>query len=113
MPFNTEIFFASLSHPLRLRVVMLLTRAEELCVCELTQTLNVSQPVLSKQLAQLKNAGILASRRQGVWMYYHINNKLPEWAINTLSNTFNGIGQSSPYLDDYHLFQSSNQSECC
>ncbi|MBE0438458.1 MAG: metalloregulator ArsR/SmtB family transcription factor [Gammaproteobacteria bacterium] len=113
MPFNTEAFFASLSHPLRLRVVMLLSRVDELCVCELTQALDVTQPVLSKQLAQLKNSEILSSRRHGVWIYYRINSKLPEWAINTLSNTFNGVGLSSPYLDDYHLFQSSNQSECC
>jgi len=113
MSFNNEIFFASLSHPLRLRVVMLLTRVDELCVCELTHALNVTQPVLSKQLAQLKNAAILTSRRQGVWIYYQINSDLPEWAANTLTVTFNGIGLSSPYHDDYQLFQSLNQPKCC
>lgn len=113
MLFNTEVFFASLSHPLRLRVVMLLSRVDELCVCDLTQTLNISQPVLSKQLAQLKNAGILTSRRQGVWMHYQINSDLPEWAAKTLTVTFNGIGLSSPYYDDYQLFQSLHQPKCC
>ncbi len=113
MLFNQELFFASLSHPLRLRIVMLLCQVDELCVCELTQTLNISQPVLSKQLAQLKHAGILTSRRQGVWMYYQINKEMPAWGVSVLKETCNGIHLSSLYRDDYQNFQSLNQQSCC
>lgn len=110
---NIEAFFAALSHPLRLRIVMLLNRVDELCVCELTQVMDTSQPVLSKQLAQLKNAGILTTRRQGVWMFYHINKTLPEWQKAVLAETFNGNDLMSPYKDDYQTLQLLEQQSCC
>src|SRR6266496_6656956 len=42
----------------------------ETCVCELTDTLRVVQPKVSRHLAHLKRAGLVEARRNGKWMHY-------------------------------------------
>jgi ArsR family transcriptional regulator len=67
-----ESGFHALSDPLRLAVVALL-KTQELCVCDLCEALNVSQPKLSFHLKTLKEAQLLHSRQQGRWIYYSLN----------------------------------------
>lgn len=55
----------------RLRIVALLAHGE-LCVCHLESALGLPQPNVSRQLAVLKNAGVVDSRREGTWVYYRI-----------------------------------------
>jgi ArsR family transcriptional regulator len=62
-------FFKTLSDPTRLRLLNLLACGET-CVCELTDTLRVVQPKVSRHLARLKRAGLVEARRQGKWMHY-------------------------------------------
>ena len=64
--------FRALSDPLRLQILELL-RAQELCVCELCEKLEVSQSKLSFHLKNLKEANFVHSRQQGRWMYYRLN----------------------------------------
>jgi ArsR family transcriptional regulator len=52
-----------------LRLLNLLARGET-CVCELTDTLRVVQPKVSRHLAHLKRAGLVEARRDGKWMHY-------------------------------------------
>jgi ArsR family transcriptional regulator len=108
-----EQFFAALSHPLRLRVALLLCQVKEICVCELTDIFSVSQPVLSKQLAQLKKAEIVSSTRKGTWIYYRINVQQPEWQIALLEQTTKGLSLSSPFNTDMKHYQSKTQTACC
>ncbi|MGK7917568.1 MAG: ArsR/SmtB family transcription factor [Prochloraceae cyanobacterium] len=70
--------FNALSDPLRLRVVELL-RSQELCVCELSQQLEVSPSKLSFHLKKLKEANLLRSYQEGRWIYYSLN--LPQLAV--------------------------------
>lgn len=64
--------FKALSDPLRLRVVEML-RAQELCVCDLCDRLDVAQSKLSFHLKALKEANLIKSRQQGRWIYYRLN----------------------------------------
>lgn len=48
----------------RVRLMLLITREEELCVCELTCALDESQPKVSRHLAQLRSAGRSPARLQ-------------------------------------------------
>ncbi len=66
---NTAQLFKALSDETRLRVLALLT-AGELCVCDLVAVLELPQSTVSRHLAYLRNAGLVADRRQGVWMFY-------------------------------------------
>ncbi len=50
---------------------------QELCVCELVDLLNVSQPAMSQHLKKLRLAGIIRERKQGTWVYYSLNEQLP------------------------------------
>ena len=64
--------FKTLSEPVRLRITYLLLTEGELCVCDLVETLALSQSVVSRHLAYLRNNGLVSSRREGVWMYYQM-----------------------------------------
>lgn len=76
--------FKCLADETRIRLMLLATREDELCVCELTCALGESQPKISRHLAQLRSAGLLADRRQGQWVYYRLHPELPEWVLSIL-----------------------------
>ncbi|KYC42637.1 transcriptional regulator [Scytonema hofmannii PCC 7110] len=70
--------FHALSDPLRINVVELL-RDKELCVCDLCDTLGVTQSKLSFHLKNLREAGLVRSRQEGRWIYYSLN--LPQFVV--------------------------------
>lgn len=57
--------FKNLSDETRLNIILLLRESGELCVCELCDTLNESQPKISRHLAMLRESGLLLDRRAG------------------------------------------------
>jgi DNA-binding transcriptional ArsR family regulator len=63
--------FRALSHPVRLRILDILAR-QEACVCHLTAILDQRQPYVSQQLATLRDAGLVADRREGTLIYYQL-----------------------------------------
>ena len=63
--------FRALSHPVRLRILDILAR-QEACVCHLTAILGKRQPYVSQQLGTLREAGLVAGRREGTLVYYHL-----------------------------------------
>lgn len=65
--------FKALAHPLRLKIIKKLSNGE-LCVCKLNEDVDFSQSNLSQHLRILKEAGIVNSRKEGMWMYYSIAN---------------------------------------
>ncbi len=80
-------FYKCLADETRLRCLLLIMDQQELCVCELMQALDESQPKISRHLAQLRNCGLLTDKRQGQWVFYSINTELADWAISILSAT--------------------------
>jgi ArsR family transcriptional regulator len=61
--------FKALSDESRLRIVKLLSGGE-LCVCDLTQALEMGQSKVSRHLAYLKESGLIVGRDEGKWSYY-------------------------------------------
>jgi ArsR family transcriptional regulator len=59
----------ALGHPTRLLLLDVL-KAQETCVCDLTEIAGVDQSTVSKHLAILKEAGLVASRKEGTMTYY-------------------------------------------
>ena len=78
-------FFKCLSDPTRLDILKLVIEKQNVCVCELTEQLELSQPKISRHLALLRNLSILLDQRQGQWVYYRLNPHLPEWANSVLN----------------------------
>jgi ArsR family transcriptional regulator len=70
-PFDLPAFFQALGDPTRLRLLNLIAD-REVCVCYLVEILGAPQPKISRHLAYLRNAGIVAARREGKWMHYRI-----------------------------------------
>ena len=63
----------ALGDPVRLQLVDVLRRhAGRVCVCELVPLFDISQPTLSHHLKRLREAGIVACERRGLWAYYYV-----------------------------------------
>ena len=63
--------FQALGDATRLRILGLLL-AGEICVCDIHETLRISQPKASRHLAYLRRSGLVATRRNGLWVYYRL-----------------------------------------
>ncbi|QBF84813.1 metalloregulator ArsR/SmtB family transcription factor [Shewanella maritima] len=95
-------FYKSLADETRLLSLLLIATEQELCVCELMQALDESQPKISRHLAQLRKAGLLQDRRQGQWVFYRISQSLPQWMqqvlLDSLHNSQTYIAHSQQRL---------------
>jgi ArsR family transcriptional regulator, arsenate/arsenite/antimonite-responsive transcriptional repressor len=72
--------FRALADPTRVAIINSLSAADEVCVCNLTATFDLSQPTISHHLKILREAGLVESSRRGTWAYYRL---VPE-AISAL-----------------------------
>ncbi|MDD3595838.1 MAG: metalloregulator ArsR/SmtB family transcription factor [Sulfuricurvum sp.] len=55
---------------------MFLLRDKRVCVCEICDTLELSQPLVSRHLKQMREAGILDSMQDGKWVIYSLTANL-------------------------------------
>ncbi|MCF6433959.1 metalloregulator ArsR/SmtB family transcription factor [Pseudoalteromonas sp. MMG022] len=81
-------FYKALADSTRLQCLLLIEQEQELCVCELMAALELSQPKISRHLAQLKKVGILTDRKHKQWVYYRINEHLEDWVKNIITQTY-------------------------
>lgn len=75
--------FKALGHHVRLTIYRALRR-EKLCVCEITELLNMSQPAVSQHLTKLREANLIESERYGQWTFYHLSKNSFQEAIDEL-----------------------------
>jgi ArsR family transcriptional regulator, arsenate/arsenite/antimonite-responsive transcriptional repressor len=69
--FDMERFFQALGDRTRLRLLNLMGE-QEICVCYFVEVLGQPQPKISRHLAYLRSAGLVAARREGKWMHYRL-----------------------------------------
>jgi ArsR family transcriptional regulator len=69
--FPIDRLFRVLADRTRLRLLNLIAD-KEICVCYFVEILGISQPKISRHLAYLRRAGIVAARREGRWMHYRL-----------------------------------------
>ncbi len=116
MELRAETFFKALADPTRLRSLVLLAQERELCVCELARALDIVQPKISRHLAQLREAGVVSTRREGQWIYYRLNSALPAWALQVLRATARGVAGQAPFVHDRESLDSMPDrpgASCC
>jgi len=88
----------TVGHPLRLKILRLLLNQQELCTCDLTSVFDEQQPIITKQLARLKEEGLILGRKitfskegtmeskfNGKWTAYRINPDKHELLTHVLS----------------------------
>lgn len=78
--------FKALGDKSRLEIVEMLAGGEK-CACKLLEKFNFSQPTLSHHMKILCDSGIVASRKEGKWMYYSLSDS----AISSLSDYVNEL----------------------
>lgn len=71
---NEAEIIKALADPTRLKIVYILSKTDELCVCQIIETLNKSQSTISHHLNILKKAKIVDWRKKGQWIYYSLKN---------------------------------------
>jgi ArsR family transcriptional regulator len=103
-----EGLFRALADRTRLRVLNLLGE-DEVCVCFLVEILQTNQPNISRHLAYLRRAGIVATRREGKWMHYRIVEPPDAYGVTVLSDVRAWLAQDKQMQRD----RSRLISVCC
>ncbi|MGQ7275334.1 metalloregulator ArsR/SmtB family transcription factor [Marinobacter sp. V034] len=80
--------FKALGDENRLAAMLLIQQQEELCVCELTEAMEVSQPRISRYLAQLRDYALVQDERRGQWVYYQLHPAIPDWVRTSLTAAY-------------------------
>jgi|SRR5687768_13891623 ArsR family transcriptional regulator len=94
--FDVELLFRALADRTRLRLLNLMGD-DEVCVCFLVEALAMSQPKISRHLAYLRRAGIVAARREGKWMHYRLESPTDPHAAAIL-DTVRAYLNSNPQM---------------
>lgn len=106
--FDLALFFAALSDRTRLRLLNLMN-GREVCVCYFVEILGQTQPKISRHLAYLRRAGIVAARREGKWMHYRIVPPVHAGAARILRETLAVLTEDRMMQAD----QLRLQKACC
>jgi ArsR family transcriptional regulator, arsenate/arsenite/antimonite-responsive transcriptional repressor len=83
---SLDQIFRALADPTRLRLINLMSE-QEICVCYFIQVIEAPQPKISRHLAYLRRAGIVAARRDGKWMHYRLTMPQNSHASSILKRT--------------------------
>jgi ArsR family transcriptional regulator, arsenate/arsenite/antimonite-responsive transcriptional repressor len=89
-----ERLFKALADATRLRILGLLL-AGEVCVCDIHESLKIPQPKASRHLAYLRRAGLVETRREGLWVRYRIG----ELNDPVLAAIVNAVGHALTHAD--------------
>ena len=79
---DLERLFKALADETRLRILGLLLTGE-VCVCHIHEALRIPQPKASRHLAYLRRAGLVKTRRDGLWVHYRLADS-PEPIVGTV-----------------------------
>ncbi|MGB1090964.1 MAG: metalloregulator ArsR/SmtB family transcription factor [Oceanobacter sp.] len=104
--------FKLLADDTRLNAVVLLHTEGELCVCELVEALEESQPKVSRHLAQLRSGEILKTDRRGQWIYYSLSDELEPWVKKIIQAAAEGKSTELEQLK-LNLQRMRVDTNCC
>jgi ArsR family transcriptional regulator, arsenate/arsenite/antimonite-responsive transcriptional repressor len=105
---SLDLLFRALADPTRLRLLNLIAD-REICVCYFVEILRISQPKVSRHLAYLRRAGIVASRREGKWMHYRLVAPKDQAADSILQETLRHLKKKPEMRRDVLRLSSA----CC
>lgn len=106
--FPIELLFRALADRTRLRLLNLIAD-KEICVCYFVEILGMSQPKISRHLAYLRRAGVVAARRQGRWIHYRLLAPQDAVASAVLTETLSHLRQ----MPDMQGDRARLDNQCC
>lgn len=84
MTLDPLTLFKSLADDTRLKIMLLINIYDEVCVCDLVNTLALSQPKISRHIAILRDNGLVEGDRRGKWVHYSLHPSVPAWVRSLL-----------------------------
>ena len=117
-----EQVLKALADRTRLRILALLGN-NEVCVCHIHDSLGLPQPTISRHLAYLRRAGLVATRRDGVWMHYQVSRSLDPAVREVVAAAVDALNRTPMTKEDRRQFERSfgglyvlearNGGSCC
>ena len=105
-----ERLFQALADTTRLRILSLLV-AGEVCVCHIHENLRLPQPKTSRHLAYLRRAGLVETRKEGLWVYYRLADTSDSLLAAIREAVVQALGQADTVRRDAgRLYQKTG---CC
>ena len=92
-PVPMDQLFRALADPTRLRLIHLMSE-QEICVCYFIEVIGAPQPKISRHLAYLRRAGLVAARREGKWMHYRLTVPRDPHAAAILKTTMDALKEN-------------------
>ena len=92
-----ECLFKALADSTRLRILGLLITGE-VCVCDIHKSLKIPQPKASRHLAYLRRAGLVETRREGLWIHY----RLGKLGDAVLAAVLDAVSHALSHADTVH-----------
>lgn len=105
-----EGLFRALADATRLRILGLLLTGE-VCVCDIHESLKISQPKASRHLAYLRRSRLVEARREGLWVHYRLG-KLEDPVLAAISDS---VRHALTHIDTVHRDAERLQKKtgCC
>ena len=91
--------FQALADRTRLRLLHLVSK-QEVCVCNFVGILQAPQPKISRHLAYLRKAGLVATRREGKWMHYRLEKIADPATAAVLKTTLQSLERDESMQQD-------------
>lgn len=80
-------------------------------MCEVVDALGIPQPTVSKAFKTLREAGLVADRRDANWIYFRLNETVPAWIADVIETTVTDLAGRRSYADDERRFERSRIRE--
>jgi len=101
------------SDPNRVKLLKMLQQ-RTMCVCEIQAALGIAQPTVSKHLKVLEDAGLVAHKKDGLWVNYHLTDggKSP-YAASLLGNLKHWLKEDKEIMRLEKMIFSINREDIC
>ena len=97
--YSIALLFKALADDTRLRLINLIGE-DEVCVCFFVEVLKIKQPKISRHLAYLRRAGVVAARREGKWIHYRLVDPPNRHAANIFREVRAGMAEDPAMKGD-------------
>jgi ArsR family transcriptional regulator len=102
--------FKALADPTRVRILGLLASGE-ICVCDIHESLRLSQPLVSRHLAYLRRAGLVETRKEGLWVHYRLAPVSDDVTRTLLDAVYHCVGHLAAVAQDGKRLE--KKTGCC
>ena len=110
---STTRVIKGLSDENRLRIMGLLDSRKDLCVCEITAIIGLSQPTISSHLKLLESAGLIDHKKDGLWVNYSISSQIDPDIKAVLGGVLSAIRKSKTVKDDIRRLSRIDREKLC